>query len=209
MKHLLYLACALLLASCSGQTPATGSGDGADAATSSSCATCNKAYRNIMTRTSIRAFTPRAVSRDTVEMLLRAGMAAPTAVDRRPWHFVVLQGPALKAFADSMQYRGQMGSATLAIAVCGNASRYLEGEGRDFWVQDCSAATENVLLAINALGLGGVWTGVYPIAERVAKVSRLLELPDSLTPLDVILCGYPAEQPEPKEKWNPADVTWR
>ncbi len=88
-------------------------------------------------------------------------------------------------------------------------ARAIEGEGRDFWVQDCSAATENILLAAHALGLGAVWTGVYPIAERVDDVSRALALPDSVVPMCIIAVGYPVGDQEPKDKWDPSKVHYQ
>ena len=98
--------------------------------------------------------------------------------------------------------------ATLAIVVCGNVDKALEGPGRDFWIQDCSAATENILLAAHALGLGAVWTGCYPIEERVANVSQILCLPENIIPLSVIVMGYPNEAPAPKDKWKPENVSY-
>lgn len=155
---------------------------------------------NIMTRTSIRQFTDREISADTLTTLLKAGMAAPTAVNKQPWAFVVTTGrQALDSLA-TLQPR--LSTAAAAITVCGDMTKAIEGEGRDFWVQDCSAATENILLAAHALGLGAVWTGVYPIAERVSNVSAALELPDSIIPMCIIAVGYPLADQSPKDKWD-------
>lgn len=169
----------------------------------------NNAVETIMTRTSIRSFSDRAVSADTIEMLLRAGMAAPTAVNLQPWHFVVVNE---RAKLDELGGNGRQSKmwqeSTLAIAVCGNMDKAMEGPGRDFWIQDCSAATENILLAAHALGLGAVWTGCYPIEERVANVSQILGLPENIIPLCVIVMGYPNEQPAPKDKWKPENVSY-
>ncbi len=162
---------------------------------------------NIMTRTSVRQYTDRPISADTLETLLKAGMAAPTAVNKQPWAFVVTTGrDALDSLA-TLQPR--LKTAAAAITVCGDMSRAIEGEGRDFWVQDCSAATENILLAAHALGLGAVWTGVYPIAERVGNVSRALALPDSVVPMCIIAVGYPVADQEPKDKWDPSKVHYQ
>ena len=142
-------------------------------------------------------------------MLLRAGMAAPTAVNLQPWHFVVVND---RAKLDELGGNGRQAQmwheATLAIVVCGNVDKALEGPGRDFWIQDCSAATENILLAAHALGLGAVWTGCYPIEERVANVSQILGLPENIIPLSVIVMGYPNEAPAPKDKWKPENVSY-
>lgn len=162
---------------------------------------------NIMTRTSVRQYTDRPISTDTLETLLKAGMAAPTAVNKQPWVFVVTTGrDALDSLA-TLQPR--LKTAAAAITVCGDMTRAIEGEGRDFWVQDCSAATENILLAAHALGLGAVWTGVYPIAERVDDVSRALALPDSVVPMCIIAVGYPVADQEPKDKWDPSKVHYQ
>ena len=167
------------------------------------------AIETIMTRTSIRSFTDRAVSADTIEMLLRAGMAAPTAVNKQPWHFVVVND---RAKLDELGGNGRQSQmwkeSPLAIVVCGDMNKALEGPAQAFWVQDCSAATENILLAAHALGLGAVWTGCYPMEERMANVSQVLNLPETIIPLCVIVMGYPNEQPDPKDKWKPENVTY-
>ena len=167
------------------------------------------AIETIMTRTSIRSFTDRAVSADTVEMLLRAGMAAPTAVNLQPWHFVVVND---RAKIDELGGNGRQSQmwheSPLVIVVCGNMEKAMEGVGQAFWVQDCSAATENILLAAHALGLGAVWTGCYPIEERVANISQVLGLPEHIVPLCAIVMGYPNESPQPKDKWKPENVSY-
>lgn len=167
------------------------------------------AIETIMTRTSIRSFTDRQVSADTIEMLLRAGMAAPTAVNKQPWHFVVVND---RVKLDELGGNGRQSQmwkeSPLAIVVCGDMDKALEGPAQAFWVQDCSAATENILLAAHALGLGAVWTGCYPMEERMANVSQVLNLPETIIPLCVIVMGYPNEQPDPKDKWKPENVTY-
>lgn len=169
----------------------------------------NAAYENIMTRTSVRSYTGRLVSSDTVEMLLRAGMAAPTARNSQPWHFVAVTDRAkLDELAATNKHGRMLQEAPLAIAVCGNMDKALDGDGRDYWIQDCSAATENILLAVNALGLGAVWTGVHPIKERVEAVSKVLNLPETIVPLCVIVIGYPNESPQPKDKWKTENVSY-
>lgn len=164
---------------------------------------------SIMTRTSIRRYTDQPVEKETVEKLLRAGMAAPTAVNRQPWHFVAITSrEKLDELAGTARNGGMLRQAPLAIVVCGDMDKAMTGKGQAFWIQDCSAATENILLAAHALGLGAVWTGVYPMDERVAEVSKVLSLPQNIVPLCTIIIGYPAEQPKPKDKWKPENVTW-
>jgi nitroreductase len=163
----------------------------------------------IMTRTSIRQYTDQVISADTIETLLRAGMAAPSAVNKQPWHFVaVTDKDKLSQLATANPNGGMTAKAPLAIIVCGDMQKTLEGQGRAFWIQDCSAATENILLAAHALGLGGVWTGLYPNDERVAAVREILKAPEYIVPLCAIVLGYPAEQPEPKDKWKPENVSY-
>lgn len=99
-------------------------------------------------------------------------------------------------------------NAPLAIVVCGNLEKALEGSARDYWIQDCSAATENILLAAHGLGLGAVWTGLYPIVDRVNAVSQLLKLPMHIVPLGAIVIGHPAESPQPKDKWNTENISY-
>ncbi len=165
------------------------------------------AINNIMTRTSIRQYTDEPVSKADVETMLRAGMAAPTAVNRQPWHFVAVTDKA--KLAELAGRRGGMiKQAGVVIVVCGNMDKAMQGPAQAFWVQDCSAATENILLAANALGLGAVWTGCYPMDDRIAEVSKALKLPETIVPLCVIAIGHPAEQPTPKDKWKPENVSY-
>ena len=170
----------------------------------------NEALNCIMTRTSIRQYQDRPVEQEKVEQLLRAAMAAPTAVNKQPWHFYVLNTKeAINRLADASQRGGDMvRSAALVVVVCGDMDKALEGKAREYWIQDTSAATENLLLAAHALGLGAVWTGVYPMKERVEMTTKVLNLPENLVPLCTILIGYPAENPTPKDKWTPENVTY-
>ena len=164
------------------------------------------AINNIMTRTSIRQYTNEPVSKADIETMLRAGMAAPTAVNRQPWHFVAVTDQ--EKLAELAGRRGMIQQAGVAIVVCGNMDKAMQGPAQAFWIQDCSAATENILLAANALGLGAVWTGCYPMEDRVAEVSKVLKMPKTIVPLCVIAIGHPAEQPTPKDKWKPENVSY-
>lgn len=164
---------------------------------------------NIMTRTSVRKFTDRSISKDTLETIVKAGMAAPTAVNKQPWDFVVVtERQVLDSLMANHPY-SNLATATAAIIVCGNMEKAMEGDGQAYWIQDCSAATENILLAAHALGLGAVWCGVYPMQDRIVPVREILKLPSYVTPLNIISMGYPAEDPQPKDKWNPANVHYQ
>lgn len=167
------------------------------------------AIKNIMTRTSVRKYTNEAVSKADIETMLRAGMAAPTAVNKQPWHFVVVTDrDQLNALAAANRGTGMAAKAPLAIVVCGDMEKTLSGIGQGFWVQDCSAATENILLAANALGLGGVWTGLYPNEDRANAVRDVVKAPEHIVPLCVIVIGHPADTPTPKDKWKPENVSY-
>lgn len=164
---------------------------------------------NIATRTSIRDYEARPVEKEKIEKMLRAAMAAPTAMNKQPWHFVVVdQRNVLDALAGTNPYAKMLKKAPLAIVVCGNTDKMIEGGGRDFWIQDASAATENLLLAAHAMGLGAVWTGAYPSEERCISISKVLSLSDNLVPLNMIVVGYPAEQPQPKQKFKEENVSY-
>ena len=163
----------------------------------------------IMTRTSIRQYTDQPVEKEKIEAMLRAGMAAPTAVNAQPWHFVVVSDKAKLGELAAANPRAKMlESAPLAIVVCGDLTKTMEGKGQQFWIQDCSAATENILLAAHAQGLGAVWTALYPMEERLQPVSEALKLPSTMIPLCTVVIGYPAETPEPKDKWKPENISY-
>ncbi len=164
---------------------------------------------NIMTRTSVRSYLDQPVEQEKIETMLRAAMAAPSAVNRQPWHFVVVtEKPLLQALAEANPNAGMAARAPLAIVVCGDMDKALDGDGRDYWIQDCSAATENLLLAAHGLGLGAVWTGTYPIQERCQAVSQALALSDNLVPLCTIVIGYPDGETTPKDKWDESNITY-
>ena len=166
--------------------------------------TNNPTLESIMSRTSIRQYQEKQVTEKFVETLLRASMSAPTAVNRQPWLFVVFTNTDIL-----QQLGGRSKEAPLAIIVCGDIDKALEREAREYWVQDCSAATENLLLAAHALGLGAVWQGVYPISQRVENVRKILKLKQQYIPLNVIAIGYPDEAPKAKDKWKPENIEIR
>lgn len=167
------------------------------------------AYQTILSRTSVRAYTDQKVEKAKIEKLLRAAMAAPTAVNKQPWHFVVIEDKhVLEQIAEEIPTAKMAARAPLAITVCGDMKKALDGEGRDFWVQDASAATENLLLAAHAMGLGAVWTSVYPIKDKMEATRALLNLPETIVPLGTIVIGYPKEKPLPKDKWKRENVSY-
>jgi nitroreductase len=162
------------------------------------------ALEAIMTRRSIRSYEDRPVSEEDLETLLRAAMAAPSARNEQPWHFVVARDPAVKdRIPDYHPYAACVLKAPLAVLVCAD----LEQESlRDYWEQNCAAAVENLLVAARALGLGTVWLGVHPREERVAGMRELFRLPDEIMPFCVVAVGYPAEDPGPADRYQPSRV---
>ena len=162
----------------------------------------------ILNRKSVRSYTDRAVSREQLDTLLRAAMAAPTGRDMRPWKFVVVDDKeTLAKLAEALPRHKMLPEAQAAIAICGDLSVTDDkGNPSTNWTFDCSAATENLLLMAEAMGLGAVWTGVYPYEERIAAVREALELPEEIVPLSLIPIGYPKGNPQPKEKYNADNV---
>lgn len=183
---------------------APSSGDGVSSASQT-------VLHNILQRKSVRAYTDRAVSHEQLDTLIRAAMAAPTGRDMRPWHFIVLEGRhQLSPLAEQLPYAKMLAEAQAAVVVCGDMSvTDKEGNPSRNWIFDCSAATENLLLQAESMGLGAVWTGVYPYDERLEAVKQALHLPDHLIPLNVIPIGYPKGDPQPKDKYDPAKVEYR
>ena len=164
---------------------------------------------NILKRTSVRSYLDKSVEEEKIEKLLRAGMAAPTAKNKQPWHFVVVTDKSLLQKLSKANPSAEMvARAPLAIVVCGDMSKALDGNAREFWVQDCSAASENILLAATGMGLGAVWTGAYPAKERYTAVSEVLGLPESLIPLNTIVIGYPDGDVTPKDKWKESNISY-
>ena len=163
----------------------------------------------IQTRVSVRQFTGEKLSDEQIEKLLRAAMAAPSAMNKQPWQFVVITNEELLAkIGEQMPNSRCQNKPGCAIVPCGDMSKTLEGAARDFWVDDLSAATENLLLAAHAMGLGACWTGVHPNMERVSDVQKLLGLDEQIVPLCIIPVGVPAEQPEVKQKFNEENVRY-
>lgn len=163
----------------------------------------------IHSRKSVRSFVPqKAVSKEDLTTIVKAGMAAPSAVNKQPWAFVVITERAmLDALAVGSPNAKMLNDAGAAIVVCGDLSKAHES-APDFWVQDCSAASENILLAVEGMGLGAVWTGVYPSKERVAFIRQTLSLPEHIVPLNLIPIGYPQGETQPKDKWKEENLHW-
>ena len=163
----------------------------------------------IHNRKSVRSFIPqKEVSKDDLVTLVKAGMAAPSAVNKQPWAFIVVTERAtLDSLTTGLPYAQMLKEAGAAIIVCGDLDKAVESLP-EFWVQDCSAATENILLAAEAMGLGAVWTGAYPAMDRAKFIQDMLGLPETIVPLNVIPVGHPAGETAPKDKWKEENLHW-
>jgi nitroreductase len=158
-----------------------------------------EAMEMILGRRSIRKYSDKPVTEEEVKRLLEAAMAAPSAHNRQPWQFIIVRDRAtLLEIPKFHNYSKMLEQAALAIIVCGDTE--LEG-GTGFWVQDCSAATQNILLAVKATGLGAVWLGVYPNENFVKGVKELLHIPEKIVPLNIISVGYPLEEKPPANRY--------
>lgn len=155
---------------------------------------------SILKRRSIRKYKDIKVSNEIVEDLLKAAMAAPSAGNEQPWEFVVLRDKEImKNITEIHPYSKMLLKSDVAIVVCGDEKKEVF---KGYWVQDCSAATENILLAAQDMGLGAVWLGVYPIADRVEKIQEILGLPSSVVPLSIVPVGYPDEEKTPGDRFD-------
>lgn len=156
----------------------------------------------IFNRKSVRNYIKdKAISDEDIEILVKAGMAAPSGKDNRPWEFVVINDrTVLESMSNELQNAKMLADAPLAIVVCGDSIRSF------YWYLDCSAATQNILLAAEAIGLGAVWTAAYPYDDRMEVVNRHLELPSNILPLVVIPIGYPAGEDLPKNKYDESRI---
>jgi len=154
----------------------------------------------IKTRRSIRKFKQQAVSEEQIAVMLEAAMFAPSAGNEQPWQFIVIDDPKiLDQIPRIVSTASMCRQAAVCFLVCADSSlkKY-----PDFWVQDCSAAVQNLLLAAHAIGLGAVWAGVYPMKDRVEGLRNLLNLPVEITPFALIPVGYPDHEPAQQERYK-------
>ena len=162
----------------------------------------NQALDWIFARRSIRRFHSNVVEESKVRQILEAAMAAPSANNARPWHFIVInERKTLDRIAEVHPYAKMCYEATLVIAVCGDPTI-----SPKYWIQDCSASTQNILLAGTALGLGTVWLGVHPREERIQPLKQLLKVPDKQEILSLVAIGYPAEKKQSRTQFDAARV---
>jgi len=156
----------------------------------------------IFSRRSIRKYQDKAVPDEMINDLLEAAMAAPSAVAKDPWHFIVIKNRAtLNKIAEALPNAKMLGQATAAFIVCGDINK-ANIQAESYLLQDLSAAAENILIAANMLGLGTCWLGVHPRPDRLAIIRQLFALPDNIIPMCGIAVGWPAEHPEARTRFN-------
>jgi len=157
-------------------------------------------------RRSIRSYAPGDIDEQTVQLILEAAMSAPSAVGKDPWRFVVIRDKAiLSSIADALPNGRMLAEATVGFVVCGDIEAVHDRQ-LSYLLQDCSAAIQNLLLAVHGLGLGGCWMGVHPRQERIDRVTAILGLPPTVIPVAAIAVGHPGEEKEPRNRFNPRYV---
>ena len=168
----------------------------------------NEVMRTIFQRRSIRKYQNKAVEEEKLVLLMQAAMAAPSARNNQPWEFVVITKPEKMAeFRKGMKYGNY--NAPAAIVVCSSPKVMQNSDAQKYWIQDCSAAVENILIAAVSLGLGTVWLGVYPKEETIQTVREIVSLPEEITPLAVLYVGYPDEDKEAQTRFEESRVHWQ
>lgn len=166
------------------------------------------AFTVIHSRKSVRNFTGESVSKESLDKIVRAGMAAPTAVNKQPWSFVVVTDrKTLDMLKDGLPYAKMLDKAGAAIIVCAVPDKAYE-KRTEFAVIDSSCASENILLAAEASGLGAVWTAAYPYKDRMDAVRKTLNIPEDILPLNVIPVGHPTGEDKPKDKYKTENIHW-
>ncbi|GMQ64661.1 nitroreductase family protein [Vallitalea maricola] len=164
--------------------------------------------KRIYERRSIRKYLDKQVDKQTIITLLKTAMAAPTAVNCQPWEFIVVdEANKLSKIKEECKYARY--NAPVGIVVCGNMKLALKGADHELWIQDCSAAIENMLIAATSLGLGSVWIGIYPVQNRIRLLKKVLNIPEFVTPLGIVYIGYSAEEKEPRTRYNEKRVYWQ
>ena len=161
----------------------------------------------INSRRSVRVWTQQPVAEEDVKKIIEAGMNAPSAGNEQPWYFIVIDDKEVLAQASLLNpYGSFVKNSSVAVLVCAD-KRLDKFPGTFYWAQDCSAAAENMLLAACCLGLGGVWTSIYPLKERMEGFSGLFNLPEEVVPFALIALGYPARSMDnPKSRFNPSRI---
>lgn len=166
----------------------------------------NETLKTIFNRKSVRTYQDKAVSKTDLDLILKAAMAAPSGCDLRPWSFIVVKDKkVLTTISEVLDFGKMIKSAPVAIIVCGNPIKSTK-YGDAYWIFDCSVAAENILLAVESLGLGAVWTSIYPNKNRIKNAKKVLNLPKGIEPLCAIPIGYPKDENKPNDKFDPKNI---
>lgn len=162
----------------------------------------------IHNRKSVRNFQDKKVSKEDLITIMKAGMAAPSGHNAQPWQFIAIQDrEIMMELRKELVWATALDQSPAAIVVCGDMSK-VDERNPEFWITDSSAATQNMLLAIEGMGLGGVWCTLFPGDERMGHARRVLDLPDHIMPLCIIPIGYPTGVEQPKDKFNAENIHW-
>ena len=160
----------------------------------------------LFTRRSIRKYTNQKVEKEVIADLIRSGMFAPSACNKQPWHFVVIEDrKILNDIAACHPNAKMLCNAACAIVVCGDE---VKAHDKGYWPVDCSAATQCILLSAHAKGQGACWVGIYPREERIAAMKKLMNLPEHVHAFSVISLGYPAETPKAANRFDESRIHW-
>ncbi len=157
-------------------------------------------YEGLITRRSIRKYKDNAISREAIEEIVKAGMYAPSAVNCQPWHFIIVDNrDIINQIIEVHAYSSMLADAQFAVLVLGD--EHLQ-HGPGYWAVDCAAATQNILLAAHAKGLGAVWLGLHPREQRKKDIAELFSLPEHIQPFSIISIGYPDESPQIPDRFK-------
>ena len=158
----------------------------------------------ILTRRSIRKYKPLKIEREKILQILNAAMYAPSAVNKQPWHFIVVDDrDVMLKIMEIHRSSKMLETASHAILVCGD--EHLQHDA-GYWIADCGAATQNILLAARSLALGSCWIGMYPRESRMKAVGELFNLPEHVKPFALVSLGYPDEEKETPERFKPERI---
>lgn len=157
---------------------------------------------NINSRSSTRVFNDKKISVNDLKLIIKSAFSAPSACNLQPWEYMIItDDDKVKDMKNIHEYAGMFETATAGILVCGNLEKIIPSH-REFWVQDCSAATQNILLAANALGISSVWTGIYPVEERCEKLKEYFNMPENIMPFALIALGYSDNENNVMDKYD-------
>jgi len=158
----------------------------------------------ILTRRSIRKYNNKEVSKELINIILKCGMYAPSSYNQQLWEFIIIdKREILDKIPEIHPNSNMIREVNIAILVCGNLNEKIN---QSYWTQDCSAATQNLLISAASLGLGSIWLGIYPREDRIIGLKKLLNLPEHIIPFSLVPIGYSEEINEDPERFNPDKI---